>query len=107
METATVDLWSLSTIPLVRPDWASSLNMPLSVDLSVILGVPEIGRVIVMKVSEGRWSGPLEHLFLIIRQAILELRARPVAPTLGPSEPILGAPTAHPGGWRMAPGLGA
>jgi len=59
-----------------------------------------------MKVSEGRWSGPLEHLFLIIRQAILELRARPVAP-LGPPDPILGAPTAHPGGWRMAPGLGS
>ena len=81
--------------------------MPLSVCLSVcLLGVPAIGRVIVMKVSEARWVGALEHLFLIIRQAILELRARPVAP-LGPSDPILGAPTAHPGGWRMAPGLGA
>jgi len=97
VETATVDLWSLSTIPLVRPDWASSLNMPPSVCL---LGVPEIGRVIVMKVSEGRWSGPLEHLFLIIRQAILELRARPVAPLALPTRfwarqrPILGA-----GGW--------
>ena len=53
------------------------------------MGVPEIGRVIVMKVSEGRWSGPLEHLFLIIRQAILELRARPVAP-LWPFRPDFG-----------------
>jgi len=48
----------------------------------------------------------LEHLFLIVRRAILELRARPVAP-LSPPDPVLGGPSAHPGGWRMAPGLGA
>jgi len=50
--------------------------------------------------------GALEHLFLIVRRAILELRARPVAP-LSPPDPVLGGPSAHPGGWRMAPGLGA
>src|SRR2546421_8241263 len=77
------------------------MNMPLSVCLSVcLLGVPAIGRVIVMKVSEARWVGALEHLFLIIRQAILELRARPVAPLALPTRfwvrqrPIPGA-----GGW--------
>jgi len=33
-----------------------------------------------MQVSEGPWSGPSEHLFLIIRQAILELRALRLPP---------------------------
>ena len=58
-----------------------------------------------MKVSEGRWSGPLEHLFLIIRQAILELRAPPVAPW--PSRPDFGRANGPSRGWRMAPGLGS
>ena len=48
-----------------------------------------------MKVSDGRVVGVLEHLFLAIRQAILEIWAGPVA--LGAPDLILGAlKAAHP-----------